>query len=161
MKNDLRISYPLWMIWFIILIVSSVYLVGTTAVFQSNGRNEFSFVLNMEPKLVLFIILFLLLLISLIAFFSRIVKHNRIHPNKKFSFFYLTPPEYLDDDELFQLATGKATRKVYTFFASAIPILAIVYTLMPIGKMWMIIGIWFLGAMQYLIYYFEIRKYVK
>lgn len=161
MTNDFRISYPLWMIWFIILIASSIYLIGITAVFESNKENEFTFTLDMGSNMIPFIVLVIILLVTLIIFFSKMIKHNRQYPNKKFSYFYIKPPEYLDDDELFQLATGKATRKVYTFFATAIPVSAIIFAVLPIGKMWIVIGILFLGAMQYLIYYLEMRKYVK
>ena len=101
-----------------------------------------------------------LLLGSLITFFIKLFKHNREYPDKKLSPLYLNPPEYLEDDELFQQATGLATKKVYTFFVSAIPILAVLYLVLPIGKMWMVIGLLLLGFMQYLIYYLEIRKYV-
>lgn len=161
MKNDLRITYPLWMVWFICLFAVTIYLIGMAAIIDTTTKNEITFMLNLESTLIFFITLFVLLILSLIVFLVKIVKHNRKYPQKKFSAFYIKPPEYLDDDELFQLATGRATRKVYTFFSSAIPILALLYILLPIGKMWMVIGILLLGAMQYLIYYIEIRKYVN
>lgn len=161
MKNDLRISYPLWMICFILLIVASVYLVGTTAVVEDHGAEGVLFMLNLESKLIPFFILFILLIGSLVVFFIKIFKHNRNDPNRKFSLFYLKPPEYIEDDELFQQATGWATKKVYTFFVTAIPLLALLFILLPIGRMWMVIGVLLLGVMQYLIYYIEIRKYVS
>ena len=160
MKNDMRITYPLWMMCFLLLIAATVYLVGTTAVVEENGTDGVTFMLNMESKLIPFFSLFVLLIGSVITFIIKILKHNRIYPHKKFPLFYLKPPEYIDDDELFQQATGLATKKVYTFFISAIPILAMLYIVLPIGKMWMIIGLMFLGVMQYLIYYMEIKKYV-
>ena len=160
MKNDLRVTYPLWMMCFILLIAASIYLIGTTAVIEGHGTDEVTFIFSIESNLISFSILFVLLIGSLITFFIKLAKHNRQYPHKKFSLFYLKPPEYLEDDELFQQATGLATKKVYTFFASAIPILAVLYLVLPIGKMWMVIGVFLLGFMQYLIYYLEIRKYV-
>ena len=160
MKNDLRITYPLWMMCFILLIAASVYLIGTTAVVEGQDTGEFTFSLSLESNLIFFSILFVLLIGSLLTFFIKLYNHNRNYPQKKFTLFYLKPPEYLEDDELFQQATGLATKKVYTFFVSAIPILAMLYIVMPIGKMWMVIGLLLLGFLQYLIYYLEIRKYV-
>ena len=160
MKNDLRITYPLWMMCFILLLAASVYLVGTTAIVEGQGTGELTFSLSLESNLIFFSILFVLLIGSLLTFFIKLFKHNRKHPLKKFSLFYLKPPEYIEDDELFQQATGQATKKVYTFYVSAIPILAVLYIVLPIGKMWMIIGLLLLGFLQYMIYYLEIRKYV-
>lgn len=159
MKNDMRITFPLWMMCFILLIAATVYLVGTTAVIEES-TDEVTFILNFESNLIFFYSLFVLLIGSLITFFMKLVKHNRQYPQKKISPFYLKPPEYIEDDELFQQATGLATKKVYTFFVSAIPILAVLYIVLPIGKMWMIIGLLFLGFMQYLIYYIKIKKYI-
>ena len=160
MKNDLRVTYPLWMMCFILLIAASIYFIGTTAVIEGRGIDEFTFSINLESNLIIFSILFILIWGSLITFFIKIFKHNRKYPHRKLPLFYLKPPEYIEDDELFQQATGLATKKVYTFFASAIPFLSVLYIVLPIGKMWMIIGLLLLGFMQYLIYYLEIRKYV-
>ena len=160
MKNDLRVTFPLWMMCFILLIAASIYFIGTTAVVEGRGTDELTFSFSLESNFILFSILFVLLIGSIITFFIKLVKHNRQYPHKKLSPFYLKPPEYLEDDELFQQATGLATKKVYTFFVLAIPILAVLYLVMPIGKMWMVIGLFLLGFMQYLIYYMEIRKYV-
>jgi len=160
MKNDMRITFPLWMMNFILLIAVSFYYIGTTAVIEGRGINEFTFSINLESKLIVFSILFVLLIGSIITFLIKFAKHNRQYPHRKLSPFYWQPPEYLEDDELFQQATGLATKKVYTFFVSAIPILVLLYILMPIGKMWMVIGLLMLAFMQYLIYYLEIRKYV-
>ena len=160
MKNDLRITFPLWMMCFILLIAASIYFIGTTALIEGRGMDEFTFSISLESNLTFFAILFVLLLGSLLTFFIKLLKHNRKYPDKKLSPLYLNPPEYIEDDELFQQATGQATKKVYTFFVSAIPILAVLYIVLPIGKMWMIIGLLSLGFLQYMIYYLEIRKYV-
>jgi hypothetical protein len=160
MKSDMRITFPLWMMCFILLIAVSIYFIGTTALIEGRGVDEFTFSISLESNFTFFAILFVLLWGTLISFFIKIFKHNRKHPDKKLSLLYLNPPEYLDDDELFQQATGLATKKVYTFFVSAIPILAVLYLILPIGKMWMIIGLLLLGFMQNLIYYLEIRKYI-
>lgn len=160
MKNDLRITFPLWMMCFTLLIAASIYFIGTNAIIEGRGINEFTFSISLESNLNFFSILFIFLIGSLVIFFTRVVKHNRQYPHKKISPFYLKPPEYIEDDELFQKVTGLATKKVYTFYASAIPLLAMLYIVMPIGKMWMVIGLFLLGFMQYLIYYMEIRKYV-
>ena len=160
MKNDMRITFPLWMMCFILLIAVSIYFIGTTALIEGRGMDEFTFSISLESNLTFFAILFVLLLGSLLTFFIKLLKHNRKYPDKKLSPLYLNPPEYLEDDELFQQATGLATKKVYTFFVTAIPVLAVLYLVLPIGKMWMVIGLLLLGFMQNLIYYLEIRKYV-
>jgi hypothetical protein len=160
MKSDMRVTFPLWIMWFILLIAVSIYSIGTTGLIEGRGTDEFTFSISLESNLTLFAILFVLIWGTLISFFIKIFKHNRKHPDKKLSPLYLNPPEYLEDDELFQQATGLATKKVYTFFVTAIPVLAVLYLVLPIGKMWMIIGLLLLGFMQNLIYYLEIRKYV-
>ena len=49
----------------------------------------------------------------------KLFKHNRKYPDKKLSPLYLKPPEYIEDDELFQQATGLGDKEsVYIFFIS-------------------------------------------
>lgn len=82
-------------------------------------------------------------------------------PKQKISMTTYKPQEYLEDDELFQDVTKQATKKVYTYFAWALPIMAVVYLMLPIGKMWMTVGVLLLAAGQYWIYYRTIKKFIS
>ncbi|WP_438311340.1 hypothetical protein [Sporosarcina sp. FA9] len=162
MKKDMRITYPLWMMGFIFLIGVSIFYVAKTSVVESNGDDvTLTFMIGTGSNIIAFSLISIILLTTVITFFVRMLLHNRKNPERKIPFVYWKPPEYIDDDELFQQATGRATRKVYTFFVTAIPFLFIIYISLPIGKLWMAMGVLFLGFMQYLIYYKEIRKYVS
>ena len=80
MKNDMRITFPLWMMCFILLIAVSFYFIGTTAVVDGQGSGEVTFSLSLESNLILFSILTVLLLGSLITFFIKLFKHNQKYP---------------------------------------------------------------------------------
>ncbi len=60
MKNDLRITFPLWMMCFILLIAASIYFIGTTALIEGRGMDEFTFSISLESNLTFFAILFVL-----------------------------------------------------------------------------------------------------
>lgn len=51
--------------------------------------------------------------------------HNKSHPKDKLSIFQVMPPELNDDDERLSSLTAKATRNVYLFHNTALPVLAV------------------------------------
>lgn len=55
--------------------------------------------------------------------------HNTSHPKDKLSIFQVMPPELNDDDERLTSLTAKATRNVYLFHNTALPILAVLLIL--------------------------------
>ena len=54
MKNDIRITFPLWMMCFILLIAASIYLIGTIAVIEGTWDGRIlTFSLSLESNLIL------------------------------------------------------------------------------------------------------------
>ncbi|MBM7648563.1 hypothetical protein JOC78_001509 [Bacillus ectoiniformans] len=112
-------------------------------------KNEVPSWLNIDP-FVLIIPLFLLM--------GLIPIHNRKNPNDRIK-PTLMPMEFKEEDEGLKWITFQATRKVYIFFASSMPfaIASVAYLHhIPYYPLLLLIG---LGVIQYLIYWYEIRKY--
>ena len=161
MKNDMRITYPLWQMAFITILMGYVFLIGRSAKFEVFDEGGFMFTVNLELiGMILVNVIFLLVLILLISFIVKVGKHNKRFPKKKISLFSFKPQEYMDDDELFQEVTRRATQKVYSFFSVALPVIAVFFMMLPIPRIWMIMSILLLSLCQYWIYYRTIRKYV-
>ena len=55
MKNDMRITFPLWMMCFILLIAVSIYFIGTTAIVDGQGTGEVTFSLSLESNIIFFL----------------------------------------------------------------------------------------------------------
>ena len=51
-------------------------------------------------------------------------KHNKRNPSRQMKFMTLKPQEYMEDDELFEEVTRRATQKVYSYFTVALPFLS-------------------------------------
>ena len=155
MKNDMRITYPLWQVGVVVILMALVLLSG----FSSNPLRTGVF--YVEGKIgVLRVVIMLIFIICFLLFYWRIVQHNKRMPKHKIEFFSWKPQEYMDDDELFQEVTKRATKKVYTYFVCSIPILAGLSIMYQLGTVWMVLGLLILSIGQYVIYYTEIRKYV-
>lgn len=162
MKNDMRFTYPLWQMAGIFIIMGFVLLVGYASTMNTfpDGGFEFEISLNKSSSIFMMVMLVSTVL-YLLLFFLRIVKHNKIMPKHKISMTTYKPQEYLEDDELFQDVTKQATKKVYTYFAWMLPVMAGGYMMLPISKTWMIVGILIVAAGQYYIYYRTIRKFMS
>lgn len=87
--------------------------------------------------------------------------YNKKNPHNKVSLFSITPPEYNEEDEMYQYATMKATRKVYTFITFALPIGFIVPMILPLPISKFTVCVIAVGIIiiQNLIFYFEMRKF--
>ena len=161
MKNDMRITYPLWQMAFITILMAYVILIGRSANFEVYDEGGFMFTVNLGlVNMILVNAIFLLMVILLISFIVKVGKHNKRFPKRKISLFSFKPQEYMDDDELFQEVTRRATQKVYSFFSVALPVIAVFFMMLPIPRIWMIMSILLLSLGQYWIYYRTIRKYV-
>ncbi|WP_338752737.1 hypothetical protein [Bacillus sp. FJAT-52991] len=79
-------------------------------------------------------------------------KENRVKPQ-------LLPMELREEDEGMRWVMSKATRKVYVFFVFAVPLSAILAAKYHHIVYLPVIIILFLGIMQYLIFWYEVRKY--
>ncbi|MGN7409051.1 hypothetical protein [Sporosarcina sp. SAFN-010] len=162
MKNDMRITYPLWQMAGIFIIMGFVLLVGYAATVNTFSDGGFGFEFSISGNSgILLNVMMVIVFLYLILFFYNIKKHNERMPKQKISMTTYKPQEYLEDDELFQDVTKQATKKVYTYFAWELPIMAVVYLMLPIGKMWMTVGVLLLAAGQYWIYYRTIKKFIS
>lgn len=161
MKNDMRVTYPLWQMGFIAIMMGLVFLIGSAMHFETYEDGGFMFTIQLEFMNGIIVYVLLLLCTALLIWFTvKVVRHNKKFPGRKITFFSFKPQEYMDDDELFQEVTRRATQKVYTFFAMALPLISVLFIMLPINKTWIILSILLLSMMQYFIYYRTIRKYV-
>ena len=162
MKNDMRITYPLWQMGFISIMMALVFLIGISAKFEVYDDGGFMFTANLPFwHGVIVSVLLLSVFIVLALFIRKVVQHNKKFPTHKISLFTIKPQEYMDDDELFQEVTRRATQKVYSFFSIALPAIAVFFMILPVPRVWIILGILSLSIAQYLIYFLTIRKYTK
>ena len=87
-------------------------------------------------------------------------RHNKKNPDKKIKAFSLRPPEYNEEDEMYQYATMNATKKVYTFLTWALPMILVLLLLpIPFSKYSIFVIILCIIIVQNLIFYFEMKKY--
>ncbi|MBK3493525.1 hypothetical protein JFL43_01300 [Viridibacillus sp. YIM B01967] len=161
MKKDLRVQSPLWNILGIVILVIAAY--GVTHSFPiewskgKDGAIEIYITSHINWQL---ISAMLLSLIYLPAYAYKFRQHNKLNPQHKVSMFSIQPPEYLEEDEMMRTVTQRATQKVYTFISFALP-LATALFFIPMNRFWYIVIILLIAIIQNLMYYFEIRKYVK
>lgn len=158
MKNDMRITYPLWQMGITVIAMVLTGLVGLSSVFTVGGRTFEVDVLGEWG--VIWGVVLLVFVFYLALFTWNVAKHNKRMPKHKINVFSLKPQEYMEDDELFQEVTKRATKKVYTYFVLSIPLFAGLSLGLQVGTIGMVMGLLLLSMGQYLIYYTEIRKYV-
>ncbi|MEK5039202.1 hypothetical protein [Sporosarcina sp. FSL K6-3457] len=158
MKKDMRITYPLWQMGAIMILMAVVLMTG----FSSNPFEDgvIKFFTDGQGKLdVLKGILVLIFVVYFLVFFLRVAQHNKRMPKHKINLFSWKPQEYMEDDELFQEVTKRATKKVYTYFVWTIPFLAGLSMGFQSGTIGTVMGLLLLSMGQYFIYYKEIKKY--
>ncbi|RHW40084.1 hypothetical protein D1B33_04350 [Lysinibacillus yapensis] len=102
-----------------------------------------------------------LILVALCLVFSFLIKrYNKMNPDKQIKTFTMTPPEYIEEDEMYQYATMKATKKVYTFLIWALPaILLYIILPLPFSEYGVFFIITVIIIIQNLLYFFEMRKF--
>ncbi|QOV10202.1 hypothetical protein [Viridibacillus arvi] len=164
--SDLRVQYPLWNIALIIILMIFSYGVVRFSdilfpMIRSLIDNDGGVVVaRIDMTAIVTIIVGLVLLVPFYsAYFQKLSKHNKQHPNDKISLFSFQPPEYIEEDEMFRQVTQKATKKVYSFYTMAIP-LTIVIMLFPLNRYFFIVILCLIFIIQNLLYYKEIRKYI-
>ncbi|WP_422122993.1 hypothetical protein DHX103_14805 [Planococcus sp. X10-3] len=162
MKNDIRLTYPLWMMAFIAVL--GVFALGinspTTEFIHNETKTSISYEVAGFEALLVFGSL-LLYLILLIVFSVKVKQYNKNNPQQKISMISIRPPEYLEADEGMTHITRRAVQKVYTFYSWALPALAIIVIIFPLPRLAIIYAILGLAFAQYWIYYAEIRKHFK
>ena len=161
MENDMRITYPLWQMGIIAFLIGFIVVLNFTTTFTTFDDGGFEFALSLENGLPYVFLGFNSLFILYVVIFNLKVKqHNRRMPGRKIDLTSWKPQEYMEDDELFQEITKRATKKVYAYFVLVLPALSAIYIVLPISKVWMVSGILLIAMGQYWIYYRTIKKYV-
>lgn len=101
------------------------------------------------------------LLATTVLFFVFIMIHNRKNPDRKINLTSWKPYEMKEEDEGLKWVTFQACRKVYIFYAFAIPASAILITIFIHYRSVPLIVLFLMGAIQYIILWWEERKYFK
>lgn len=163
MKGDMRFTLPLWQMGSILILLVLTLVIGfsseTTFVTSEDG---YYFELNMNyVSGLIFSGLLLALVIYVVLMFVKISRHNKRFPNQKIKSFTFKPQEYIEDDEFFDEITKRATKKVYSYYTIALPLLVGV----ALGGMWhraiILAAILVVALGQYWIYYSTMRKMLK
>lgn len=94
-----------------------------------------------------------------LVYYLLAIYNNKKFPDKKVKFNTHLPYELREEDEGMRWVTFKACRKVYIFYYYAIPtgilLFALLHDTIPYFTIWLLV---LFGIIQYLIYWFEIRK---
>lgn len=160
MKQDFRMTYPLWNMAFILIL--AVMAVGFTSSFVNVTKTDSS--LSIETQAVEGFLLFAALIAYLVLitiYLIALQSYNRKNPERKIPAFSIRPPEYMEQDEGMTFITRKAVQKVYTFITWSLPFLALIVMLAPIPKLLIVWGILAVAFGQNLIYYVEMRRHLK
>ncbi|WP_262176332.1 hypothetical protein [Saccharococcus sp. Marseille-Q5394] len=163
MKGDMRYTYPIWQMGFILLLIALTTIIGFTLDYElSNGTDSFLFQFSLEGVGFWCLAAWLVLLVIYLLIFGwKMHYHNKRNPSRQMKFLTLKPQEYMEDDELFEEVTRRATQKVYSYFTVALPFLASLFLILPIGKFGMLNALLLLAFGQYFIYYRSIRQYME
>lgn len=162
MKNDIRLTYPLWMMAFIVLL--GIFAVGIHS--STVKVNETATSLSIQVEGFAFLLVFGSLILNMIVlsiFIKKVQQYNKDNPQQKIALFSLRPPEYLEADEGMTHITRRAVQKVYSFYSLALPALAAIVIFYPfsVPRLAVIWAILALALTQYWIYYAEVRKHFK
>ncbi|TKC19324.1 hypothetical protein [Robertmurraya kyonggiensis] len=163
-KHDFRIQFPLWNIALLSILMIWCYSVVYAADMLFNDF-EGTILPNGEIHwnifgLISFFVGFVLLIVFFVAYFLKLHRYNKEHPNNRLTAFTsMKPHEILEDDELFQQVSEKATKKVYIFYSNYLP-LVILLMAFPLHRFVFIFVILLLLIIQNAIYYRHLRQYV-
>lgn len=162
MKSDFRLSYPLWMMAFIVVFGFLAFGLNSPIAEFVNTQTETSLTIQLGALDGFIVLCSIILYFGLMAvYLLKLRKHNKENPTQKISPFAIRPPEYLEQDEGMTFITRKAVQKVYSFITLALPTLAAFAIILPVPRLAIIYGILAIAFGQYLIYYLEIRKHIK
>ncbi|KGA98366.1 hypothetical protein AJ85_04130 [Alkalihalobacillus alcalophilus ATCC 27647 = CGMCC 1.3604] len=166
--SDFRVQIPLWnavlMIFLMIFMYGVVYY---TDIFFYR-MDEFVQIIDGEvvtnwniPALYAIIIGFVLITLFLIIYATRIIKHNNENPSQKIDALSLIKQaEFLEDDEMLQKVTERATKKVYILYTQAVPLL-IMLMMFPLNRYFFITFGFLIIIAHNLIFYRDVYKYIK
>ncbi|MDS9471690.1 hypothetical protein [Sporosarcina pasteurii] len=162
MKNDMRVTMPLWQMGAIFLLIIITIVTGLATKVTNITSTGFEFEMTFENYVAgIFLIAMFAFVIFLTLFIINIRKHNKRFPDKKIKAFTLKPQEYIEDDELFEEMTKRATKKVYSYYAWTLPLLVGFSLVGFLGRTVILVGILLIAMGQYWIYYSTMRKMLK
>jgi hypothetical protein len=101
---------------------------------------------------ILTVISAVVLIVLSVIYTVQVVRYNRRHPKTPIRFFGLLPPELKEEDEGMRMFTARATRRVYIFHATLLPIFAIIYLYFLLSPVYVITGLAFLVIGHFAIY---------
>lgn len=146
MKNLFHIRTPFWqlMIYGLFFVAMGLHLyVSEYTVTSILGIDSFTFV---NWLLVVVVILAL-------TYGALILSYNHRHPKAPIRYFGLLPPELKEEDEGMRAFTAKATRRVYIFHATFLPIFGMTYAYLLPSPLIVLGGIAFLTLGHFIIYW--------
>lgn len=161
----MRVKMPLWQMGaiFILIILTSLLAPATKILLFTEGRFEFEMMFEGYGDWggIVLLLAVMMLIIYLILFILNIQKHNKRFPERKIRMFTLKPQEYMEDDELFDEMTKRATKKVYSYYTWILPF----FVGLSLGGSWsrtvILVGILIIALGQYWIYYRAMKKVFK
>lgn len=102
------------------------------------------------------------ILVIVVFFWSVLIRdHNQKNPNDKIKVWGILPHEFREMDEGQQWVTYRACRNVYTYYAAALPVTAVVCFFFAGNKFVPIISLGLLGIGQYLVYWLTMNRFLK
>lgn len=97
-----------------------------------------------------------LALVIAAAYGFSMYRFNRANPNNKIRYWGLLPPEFKEEDEGLAAITARATRRVYIFHATLLPVFSIAYVYFTPNPLWVIAGLAVLVLGHFITYWVSI-----
>ncbi|MGB3414648.1 MAG: hypothetical protein WBA28_08035 [Microbacteriaceae bacterium] len=91
-----------------------------------------------------------------ITYCAQIFRFNKKHPKNMIRYWGLLPPEFKEEDEGMAMVTARATRNVYIFHASALPMACIAYIFFLPSALITFIGLSALLLGHFIVYWVSI-----
>ncbi|MDQ0269798.1 hypothetical protein [Cytobacillus purgationiresistens] len=166
-KSDFRVQMPLWNIVLCMILLIWFYgIVHYVDLMFDDFEGVFSIVENEVvvqwpvPATISIIIGVILIIVFFIAYSIKIKQHNKLNPSHRVNGVTLiNPGELIDDDEMLRQVTQNATKKVYVFFTSVLPLLVFLFAF-PFNRYVFIVLILLIMVIHNLLLYLEINKYL-
>ena len=143
---------PFWQMLFAAHAFVFAYLLATHTLTLMSDTYPTSLIL--PAGLLILVITFI---ISAALAFLATHSYNKSHPKDKLSIFQITPPELNDNDERLSGVTAKATRNVYLYHNTALPVLAVILIFIQPSLPLTIILIGLLTMGHYIAYWIGIK----
>lgn len=146
MKNLFHIRTPFWQ-----LLIYGLFFISMGARLYVN-EYAVTELLGMSALTIVNLLLVLVIVLAL-TYGTLILLYNHRHPKAPIRYFGLLPPELKEEDEGMQAFTAKATRRVYIFHATFLPIFGMAYAYLLPPPLIVLAGITFLTLGHFVIYW--------